>query len=242
MLDFVIIAVSRTGSTHLSSLLNSDSRIVVHPEIFHPNNIWYRRGSDAFAIMADISLERRDADVDGFLRRLKAIEPGKLLGCKLFPGHGDAVRDRLIADARIAKIVLYRENLLAMYASNKIAMAASQFHTLDKPAPDLTAPFDPNDFDRYATFVRGWYDRHMSILAETGQRFFFCPYEMLNEPSLVAGVRTFITGEPSGGVVESPHVKSGCHDVITRFANPDAVLAYLSANGLEAWRYDHQRI
>jgi hypothetical protein len=238
MIDFLIIGVPRSGSNHFCALLESDPRIVVHPEVLHTNGIHYKREHRARELLADVTMAERDADVPAFLRRLKAIEPEKLLGVKLFPGHGWNIRDQLMADHAIPKLVLYRQNLLAVYASNAIAVAANQFSTLYKPMPDIKVAFDAAAFEKHVADIRAWYAWAMGTLAGQGQRFFFVPYELLNEPTLIAGARQFITGAPDDGAGASPHVKSGQHDVLTRFADPDAVLDYLEANNLLAWRYD----
>src|SRR5438105_2272768 len=70
---FVIIASPRTGSTHLTSLLNEQDDIACHGEIFHPKKVFVRwpRQDKAPEAMAKL-MKLREQDPQHFLDHISA--------------------------------------------------------------------------------------------------------------------------------------------------------------------------
>lgn len=235
MLDFIIIAAPRTGSNHFCTLLNGAPGVVAHYEILHPHGVWFAGDTGAAATLGEITVEERDADLSRFLWRVKNADGCRAVGCKIFPGHSPDLTRRLLADRLVKKVVLYRQNLLAMYASTQIAAASNKFH---HAADDRQAHFDGEDFEAFAQSTRAWYHSCTSTLAESGQAFFFVPYEMLSSASLIAGAQSFVSGRPSNGAAQSDHAKMGAQDVLARFSNREDVQSYIEANGFAHWSYD----
>ena len=132
MIDFVVISAPRTGSNHLCSMLNLED-MVMHFELFRVGEIDFQTGSGAHLEMMDLSPEERDRDPIEFLQKVKAAEILPVVGFKLFPWQNDKLAETLIVDPSIRKVILHRENLLAMYASKRIAEQTNRYFSTDNP-------------------------------------------------------------------------------------------------------------
>ena len=74
MTRFVILAVPRTGSNLLCTLLNSHPQILCHHEIFNPAGVFAAPDYTGSDLKVD-QLGERDDDEPGFLQRVWASEP-----------------------------------------------------------------------------------------------------------------------------------------------------------------------
>ena len=133
MQHFVIIAMPRSGSTRLCDILGRHPAIACHLEIFHPNEVQAHLPRDAgFEIMDPA---KRDADPKLFLDKFLAFNEDwfkerQRHGFKVMLDRNQlkAVTEVITPDPRLKKIVLYRENLLASYASDAMALATGLWH------------------------------------------------------------------------------------------------------------------
>ena len=118
---FVIIANPRTGTNHLIDLLNSHPDISCHREVFHRDTVYLMDGT------RDDLLKIRNKDPLLFLNELYTCSTTKACGFKIFMDHDNSVLDTVLRDPAIKKIVLYRQNLLAVHSSAQIAVAEQRW-------------------------------------------------------------------------------------------------------------------
>jgi LPS sulfotransferase NodH len=239
MIDFVVISAPRTGSNHLCSMLNLED-MVMHFELFRVGEIDFQTGSGAHLEMMALSPEERDRDPIEFLQKVKAAEILPVVGFKLFPWQNDKLAETLIVDPSIRKVILHRENLLAMYASKRIAEQTNRYFSTDKGARDtVRCLFQAKGFEAMASEVTNWFSQARGLLEATGQAYFDLPYAQINDEQTIVSLVTYLTGAPPRlSSHDSPHVKTGSVDIVSRFENSEEVESYLRENGREDWRYE----
>jgi sulfotransferase famil protein len=118
---FVIIANPRTGTNHFIDLLNSHPEISCHREVFHPDTVYLMDGTH------NELLNKRNRNPHAFLSDLFNSSPTTACGFKIFMDHDNSVLDAVLRDPAIKKIVLYRQNLLAVHSSAQIAVAEQRW-------------------------------------------------------------------------------------------------------------------
>jgi len=154
----------------------------MHFELFNEKAIYsyenlLRKGKGT--IRDKEALRERDRHPTTFLQKMLNRESESVVGFKLFPEHirrGDrAFFERLLADPSILKVVLRRENCLAVCASAmRSALSGSYLRTnLDH----LRVVIEPNEFESFNTGYEGWYSFVRERIA--GQRYVEISYEEL---------------------------------------------------------------
>ncbi len=126
MTRFVILAVPRTGSNLLCTLLNSHPEILCHHEVFNPDGI-FTALCHRDAATDVTSLRERDRDPLGFLDRLWRTGREDCIGFKWTRGQNELVLRAVLGDPAINKIVLRRQNRIKTYVSEKIAQQTQQW-------------------------------------------------------------------------------------------------------------------
>ncbi len=140
MTRFVILAVPRTGSNLLCTLLNSHSQILCHHEIFNPQGVFTAldyRGQE----LAVESLEERDADPLAFLSRVwQTGRDGSCVGFKWTRGQNEEIFNNAVRDSGVKKVVLRRRNRIKTYVSEKIAQETQQWEVYSRQDLQLPRP------------------------------------------------------------------------------------------------------
>lgn len=185
---FVILASQRTGSNYLCGRLHNHFQVVMHNEVFNEAKIWTYQNED---VLADPTwtwdVFSREANPLAFLEDLYSRKPIKkklyrAIGFKLFPDHWrktneDALR-RLLADSRIKKVVLRRDDYLAVYSSKLRADKTGKY--VKKSLDNIPLHIDPSSFQHFADYYDSCYDYYDSFLQEgSGQSVFRLSYESL---------------------------------------------------------------
>jgi len=236
-MHFVIIASPRTGSTHLTSLLNEQEGIACHGEIFHPKKVfvrWPGKHKTRHAMAALMKL--REQDPQGFLDYISGNSGNcRLVGFKIFAGHNDAILDALIADNAVKKIVLWRPNLLASYSSSLI-----RGHNRTEPSESAQVRFDAERFAAYVERHGAFYRHVCDRLNAARQHFFVITYEQINDRWLLASLLNFIGGDSANLIVRSRKEKLNTAAIISRFSNSVEVVEFLRSRGLASWQYETQ--
>lgn len=176
---FVVLAYQRTGSNMLvRNFLNKHPEILMHFELFNEKAIYTQSnpGVTTSGAIRDIAAIRaRDRDPASFLSRTISGGAASTVGFKLFPEHvqDEEFVERLLADRRIRKVVLRRENGLACLTS--IVRASVTGRYIHKSHDDIAIHLSPKD-------VQAWYegyDRYYSFLRDrlAGQRYEEITYE-----------------------------------------------------------------
>jgi LPS sulfotransferase NodH len=236
---FVIIAARRTGSNWLCARLRGQPDIWCHGEVFHPERVWIRspNNDDPFGEKYEAELHSlRTEHHDEFLNRIFELSFGREnVGFKVFPEHGDDEAIRLAEDAKLAKIILYRENFLAVYASLLAAFqtgAYSAAEMLRVKRPAVT--FSKAQFLDWHSAYTEFYSRILERLRATGQGFHLIRYDELNSDYHFIPVLRFLGAAPDSVSIDAPSVR-GSSDILSRFSNPEAVEAHLLEHGLMRW-------
>lgn len=238
MIDFVLLATPRTGSNHLCSLLNSAPGVVMHYELFHPHKVFFTGQSQACKQLGSLTPDERNADPVAFLNRVKAADSHVKVGFKLFPNHADKFVRQLVQAPGVRKLVLHRENVLAVYASNERAKVEGKYHAHGATGPGTLVQFKADDFKRFHDKYVQWYAQIGTLATDAGEPFFFLPYAQISNPHVTAAAIHHVTGRTPRTELRSAHVKTGSKDIMSRFENADDVSAYLSKIGRDDWRFE----
>lgn len=185
---FVIFAEMRTGSNFLEANLNAFDGLTCHGEAFNPHFIGYPTSED----ILDVSLEERDRKPDMLLDRIRTGTPEALGGFRYFHNHDPRVLDGLLADARVAKIILTR-NPADSYISKKIAQATGQWKLTNvKKRKDAQAQFDADEFETHLAELQAFQVRLLRALQTSGQTAFYVAYEDLQDVEVMNGLAQWL--------------------------------------------------
>ncbi len=235
---FVIVAMRRTASSYLVQSLGNHPEIHCCGEVFIPESVNTRWPEKLGGRRVVRELERelkaqRGTDPDAFLARLLALDFGKpVVGFKMFRSHHPAMFERILDDPAILKIVHYRANVLARYASNLAARMTGEFGRYATKPPVV---FDAEEFAKYHDEQAAFYDEVLRRLAASGQRCHLSRYDEINNDAARLSLFQFLGTAPhTPPLPEQPAVK-GDTDTLSRFSNPKEARAFLRANGLLHW-------
>lgn len=222
----------------LVSALDSHPQIVCLGELFR-RRILDRRG--ALQVLADIDEKFSDevyrhTHQEAYLDAVFALHPdARFIGFKLMLPQNVELRDRLIADPAYRKILLYRDNILACYSSERIAKATGQ-GVAERDADVMTAtiPFERKRFERYMQRRNALYDETRRLLGRCGSDVLEIEYRQAATGEGMKRVVGFIGASPEIPL-EAGTKKRNPSVIVDRFTEPVEVAAYLRKAGLEAW-------
>ncbi len=138
MTRFVILAVPRTGSNLLCTLLNSHPQILCHHEVFNPQGVFTALDYRGHGLAVE-SLQQRDHDPLGFLDRVwQTGQTTTCVGFKWTRGQNQDVLKSVVEDTGVKKIVLRRRNRIKTYVSERIAQETQQWEVYSRQ--ELTMP------------------------------------------------------------------------------------------------------
>jgi hypothetical protein len=242
---FVVIGSPRTGSSHLTERLRSHPGILCHGEVFHPKNLWvYWPKRDLTDEVRNELLALRQSDPGALVERIFSQSYGRsAVGFKIFTGHCDEILDRLIADPSVRKIVLLRKNVLANFSSYLAAGRTATWGT--KSPAEEGGPgkivFKEKQFVKFYHNYTNFYKTVIGGLNANGQAFQLVHYEDINDSLLFSGIVTFVGANPTVPLRERRElVKQNSSDILSRFANPGSVRAFLREHGLLDWLHEGQ--
>lgn len=191
---FVVLSWKRTGSNMLCGMLHLHPEIVMHNELFNPIDIFtyhpsFKVGVDKKPIWTvltrdlfpeqflDFVWTGRKADKTFIKQDFRAV------GFKSFPEHWLDVRNEpffqnnILEDLRVKKIILMREDELAVFVSMKRADYTGSYMTNAYPK-DLTFRIDPAEFQRFLNNYRNTFrNKYRSPIAKRDT--FWITYEQL---------------------------------------------------------------
>lgn len=175
VMPFVVLASQRTGSNLLCGYLHHHPMIAMHNELFNEKKIYSHHGS----VGAEATdLQERDSDPGVFLRTALGVRRDGAVGFKAFPEHmrrHEALFDKVLADRRVRKIVLRRENRLAVAVSMVRASVTGDYQGTN--LDDIPVAISPEDHQRFITSYDAYYEFLCSRLR--GQHVIELTYEEL---------------------------------------------------------------
>jgi len=242
---FAIVASPRTGSSHLTNLLNSRADVLCNGEILHPKKVFvnWRKKHRTPEKLAELFQLRGTSPVE-FLERIFEMNYDRPnVGFKILRGQQKHVFDRIIEDHAIRKIILFRRNVLANYSSRLIAGETGQYALNSRKASQqsgerLTVPFDADEFIFFRRKYESYYAAVMDALLESGQNFHMINYEEINNPHFFKPVLGYIGADLSGDASEGKHIKQNPSNIVSRFSNPEVVEAFLREHALPHWSFE----
>ena len=185
---FVILAVPRSGSNMLSSLLNSHGDVLCHHELYNPNGIFYALPLRNTSFQLAESMVQRDQAPLEMLERIWEQDLGfTCVGFKMTLKQNPAVFDSLLNDASIKKIVLKRGNSVKTHISKLIAEQSKVWEdygtyrvTNGEPPRGLQkVTVNLEEMRRDIAFNREYYAEIEESLTESNQSFLEVQYERL---------------------------------------------------------------
>ena len=230
--------MKRTGSSYLVNLLGSHPEIHCCGEIFNPDGVnlrWPKEsGGRRAAREQESELEAlRQTDPAAFLERVLATDFGRpVVGFKIFKNHHPKMLAHILADRNIAKIVHFRANVLARYASNLAARKSGNFGRVgEKPQVE----FNEEEFVAYHNEHAVFFDEVLRKLSAEGQHYHVSRYDEINNPACVSGLLKFLGVTPELAAVPDQPPNRGSSETLSRFTNPKEVKAFLRAHDLLHW-------
>lgn len=242
---FVILAAHRTGSTHLSSLLQHYDNILCNGEIFHKDGVFLRwpAGKLSPDLREEMARTRAASPIEFMHRVLGEGFGSEHVGFKLLFGQNKAAFDSVMGDRSIKKIVLLRQNFLASYASFIAASTTGTWHDRSSGKEKSSAKktpllFQRDDFIQFSRTRGRVYGRTLRELNKSGQNYCLINYEELNDMFLVGRVITFVTEKPFVSMPKSSTSKLSSSNIVSRYSNQDEVYAFLEEHGLMHWSHE----
>lgn len=195
---FVVLSWKRTGSNLLCGMLHHHPEITMHNELFntidiftyHPRvtersdgpegNYWSVLGRDLWP------LHFLEHIWSGHFADGCKIKPkSKAVGFKSFPEHwrcsyNDDIFEELMNDHTIKKIILHREDELAVYLSMMRAQKTGRYMTIEYPKK-LKVHIDPAKFQTFVFNYRDTYQRKYKSPFEKRDTFRVTYEEMLDK-------------------------------------------------------------
>jgi len=153
---FVVYCAPRTGSYHLTSLLDSAPDIVCHGELFKQGRVELATSSHSDKL-ANFRPPMRDRRPWVFIRKVRELDPGLHFGFKVFREHVRRVKrlQDLMANEHWKKLALLRDPV-EVYASLLRARETGQWVKKKGneavPQADLKVVFEPESLDRFKRF------------------------------------------------------------------------------------------
>ncbi len=235
---FVIIAAQRTGSNFLVQVLCRHPSIHCFDELFNKAGIPLGPKQKQFSGITETEEELmalRDRDPQAFLERFMTADVGRpIMGFKIFENHNAEILERVTNDPAYAKILLYRPNVLACYASSRAARVTGDYHRM---SDRTVTTFDAGDLVAFHNAYVAFFRAVARKLDASGQPYHFLRYDALNDESAVMAVFRFL-GAPAEMPATMPKKppRAADTDVLRRFSNPREARAFLRTRGLLHWQ------
>jgi hypothetical protein len=116
---FAILSIARAGSALLAEQLDAHPQVAC--EIFHPQPQRHL----SLRVLNTVDLSDRDSRPAGYVAAVleSAAGSARAVGFRYLPNRNDAAEQLILLDRSIRKVVLIRHNLLAAFASYKLALS-----------------------------------------------------------------------------------------------------------------------
>jgi len=226
---FVIIAMPRSGSNYLCSLLASHPLIVCHNEVFHPNEVGAYLPKEV-ATHNIFDVQTRDNNPRIFIERLlhesHRYYRGKTeIGCKLLINTPQMDRglDALL-DFNPKVILLDRRDKLAVFSSIQIATKNGIWLSKNRPRIQEKIIFDPKEYEFRTKYLLEHYDRGLKAVEHRKLPLLRMDYEELLLPKTTAEILNFLSVRAHPLVAETAQINT--ENILERFSNPEDVQRY----------------
>lgn len=255
-----ILFYGRVGSTLLIEILNTHPDILMFEELMNPNGIAWGISDDkvqeitkSIDIAGDILKERESnpcSIVNSILTAAEKAFNKKYFGFKHAIHQSKDVTNWLLREERVKKIILRRENMLAVYSSFLLARRTKIFHitnnkndahggkefydkyiNMDKPSLE----FIEEDFLKFKEEVDTIYNDVIIELDRLNQDYLLLEYVDIFSNNALERISKFIEVENVFNTAETKLKKLNTNNPLDRFNNPEEVLRYLDRNDCLSW-------
>jgi len=241
---FVIVAMGRSGSTHLMRMLDSAEDIVCHGEIFKADRIDLRPRVLRRLEMTDSDTEKRDADPVAFLDRLMELTRNRNTGFKALCQHltpQPPLIEHVLLSSEWRKLFLFR-NPLETYVSAMRAMKTGVWRlpekkrsTVSEKDLNLTVTFTPDGLETSIAHWRQLNSQYDRAVEASPKQVFRIGYEELGSPGKLRDVLEFLGSSASAGDLKSGLVKQYGGRFRDGIANWDDFEAHVRRLGFERY-------
>jgi hypothetical protein len=233
---FVVYAWARTGSYHLTSLLDSCEDVICHGELFKPGRIELRPRLRE-KVLIDTP-EQRDATPFKYIHQVRTLMADKHFGFKLFPSHVKRVPrlGNVLSDKTWKVIGLFRDPI-ETYAS-ALRTTKTNIWTLKRgnnlpvrEKLDVKVNFTEETWlpfiDKYFSFLG-----HLRKLSDEGgsKRIFIIRYDQLDQQPVMERLLRFVGSHAGTDKLTSEYNKQFVRPVHQAFDNWDEFSQYRAAN------------
>lgn len=187
----VWVAIPRTGTNFLCSLLKHHPLITSYYEIFHQQKFYAGSHNHPEAIIQRINqkyatsfLNLEDRALiewihhhpDKLIDLLLGLNPEKYVSFKLFPNQltPGAIKSTIINNQQVVKILVKRD-LLATYISHEIAFKINKWDNFDTSQVRVTLSVEK--FANWVDWAQQWYQLFEKNKAYSDQEYFVINYE-----------------------------------------------------------------
>lgn len=237
MTRFVILAVPRTGSNLLCTLLNSHPQILCHHEVFNPQGVFTAldyRGQD----LAAESLQQRDEQPLSFLERVWQTGSGDTcVGFKWTRGQNQDVLSSVVEDTDVRKIVLRRRNRIKTFVSDLIAQQTQQWEVYSRQELTLPRPrihVDAGQLSEHIAINQQFYADLSGALSRHNQLYCEVDYETLFDRPCQIRMLQFLAVASLDVPLTAASVKQNSTDLRATIANFDELAESLADGELFA--------
>ncbi len=223
--SFVMFGAMRSGSNLLEKYLNQYEGLVCHGELFQKSFI----GTQGCKRFLGIDIEARKQDPYRLLAAVRAADPDKITGFRLFQAHDPRIIEATLKDRHCAKIILTRDPV-ASYVSLQIALKTRQWLVSDiahRKAARIR--FDLEDYASYLEERSAFYRMIAETLDLSGQPYFKIDYTMLNDVENINRLAAFIGDLRPKTTLEQPIKRQNPGALADKIINIEEVRAALDA-------------
>jgi LPS sulfotransferase NodH len=231
MTRFVILAVPRTGSNLLCTLLNSHPQILCHHEVFNPQGVFTALDYQGHGLFVE-SLRQRDEDPLGFLERVwQTGGDGMRVGFKWTRGQNLKVLNQVVEDAGVKKIVLRRRNRIKTYVSDLIAQETQQWEVYSRQELAMPRPrihVDAGRLSEHIAVNQQFYADLSARIRQCHQPCFEVDYETLFDRTVQSRMLQYLDIASPDLRLTAASIKQNSTDLrdsIANFAELSEVLA-----------------
>jgi LPS sulfotransferase NodH len=231
---FVVLALPRTGSNWLCTLLDSHPQILCHHELFNPDGIHYsishREGQIDLGSVAE-----RDRNPLAMLDRAWRETLGyPVVGFKHNRDQSAEILQALFADRELSIVHMRRRNRVRTVLSEIVAQATGEWESypgrpLGEP-PRITV--DADELRRRIAVNEKYETSLTEALAASGQRQLTVTYEELASTAEQRRVLEFLAVDPQIALRGNTR-KQGTRDLRQRIVNFEALAVDLRGSELE---------
>ena len=225
----------------LVSVLDGHPQVRCHGELFRRNKVG-KKG--ALKVLRKIdpayeSADYRDEHHDAYIKAVRKAEKDKspFFGFKLMLNQADNARAGFIKNGDYRKILLRRDNLLAIYSSNLIVRETGQGNVKQhQQVARVRVEFKPRGFYRFLDKHLEKYEQARRLLAgSVGDDFLETSYLDICTAEGMDAVFRFIGANPALNPGSTGTKKRNTSQIVERFTNPDVVESCLADLGHLDW-------